>query len=313
MLNHLDEVTVYAPATSANLAVGFDIIGFAVQHLGDVVTLKKTTDQSLQLAFISNTEENTHELEKNTLSATINSMLAYLNLKQGFSVSITKNIPLNSGMGGSAATCVAALVALNRFLKRPLVLEQLAEFALRAEQENCGSIHGNNIIPCLFGGMTLIQSLSPLVIVQLPIIPLYIVLLHPHLHLDMRDSRRVLQQHISLTDHIKQSAQLASLISSLYENNYQQLQLACADQLIEPMRAHLIPNFYDVKAAAYHSGALACSISGAGPTLFALVQTSDSAVVIAKNMGEIFKKNGIQYDSYITTISSEGARITNET
>ena len=312
MMNHLDTVTGFAPATSANVAVGFDILGFAIKHLGDEVTLKKTPDHHLNIISITGMEQVPYDVEKNTATVAMQAMLDYLNLKQGFNLIIKKNIPLSSGLGGSAASSVAALVALNGFLKKPLPLEQLVEFALVGEEAACGVRHGDNVIPSLFGGMTLIQSLSPVDIIQLPLIPIYIVLLHPHLHLDTRDSREVLQQKINLSDHVKQSASLASFISALYEKNYHRLQSACVDELIEPMRAHLIPGFYEVKAAAIHSGALACSISGSGPTLFALAKTTQLAQLIAKNMGLVFKKNGIEYDSFITTISLQGAREINE-
>lgn len=312
MMNHLNKVTVFAPATSANVAVGFDILGFAIADLGDEVTVEKSSTQGLKIVSILGREPIPYDVAKNTASVAIQSMLDYLNLKQGFHLSIKKNIPLSSGLGGSAATSVAALVALNRFIKAPLSRGQLAEFAMDGEQVACGAKHGDNVIPCLFGGMTLIHSLSPIGLVQLPLMPMYIVLLHPHLHLETRESRGVLQKNISLSSYVKQSAHLASLISALYEKNYERLASSCVDELIEPMRAHLIPYFYGIKDAAYKSGALACSISGSGPTLFALAKTKKIAQLIADNMGLILKHNEIQYDVIITTISLKGAEVIDE-
>lgn len=312
MMNDLQMVKVFAPATSANMAVGFDILGFAVAGLGDVVTLEKSHDQSMKLVSISGMDSIPYDVQKNTATVAMQSMLDYLNLKQGFNLSIKKNIPLSSGLGGSAASSAAALVALNRFLNNPLPLEQLAEFALNGEEAACGAKHGDNVLPCLFGGITLIQSLLPVQVIQLPIIPLHVVLFHPHLLLDTRQSRAVLPQKISLSSYIKQSGQLAALISALYEKNYTRLESACVDTLVEPVRAHLIPDFYDLQEAAYQSGALACSISGSGPTLFALAKTKKRAQLIAKNMSLAFKQNSLKSDVVITTISSQGARVIDE-
>lgn len=312
MMNHFKQVKVFAPATSANFMVGFDILGFAVNDLGDEVTLEKSSDPNIKIVSITGEDKIPYDVQKNTATVALQSMLDYLDLKQGFNLHIKKSIPLSSGLGGSAASSVAALVALNRLLNNPLPLEQLAQFALDGEKAACGTKHGDNVIPCLFGGVTLIHSLNPVDVIQLPIIPLYIVLLHPHLHLDTRQSRGVLKQNISLVSHVKQSSHLGSLISALYEKNYERLKSACVDELIEPLRAHLIPCFYEIKTAACQSGALACSISGSGPTLFALADTIKTAQVIAEQMSLVYKNKGIKSDVMITTISPQGAKVIDE-
>jgi homoserine kinase len=141
---------------------------------------------------------------------------------------------------------------------------------------------------------------------------LYVSLIHPHLHLDTRKSRAVLKHQVDLDVFIKQNMRLAAWITSLYEKDYERFANACQDELIEPMRAHLIPGFYDVKAIAYRFGALACSISGSGPTLFAMAKTKDTAESIAMHMRQEFEKHGIQSDALITTIASQGARVIDE-
>lgn len=312
MINHLTTVTAFAPATSANLAVGFDLLGFAVQDLGDQVTLTKRSDSLLNITAIDGAASIPYDIQKNTATVAIQGMLTHLNLQQGFDVSISKKIPLSSGLGGSAASGVAALVALNRFLNSPLTVAQMAPFALLGEEAACGAMHGDNIIPCLFGGMTLIQSLEPLHIVKLPLIPLHVVLIHPHLELSTRDARAALQETISLSLFVKQNAHLAGFISALYESDYQRLAASCVDEVIEPMRAHLIPHFYAVKKAAYEQGALACSISGSGPTLFALAETQDIAQRVAQQMSLPFTENSIDCDVMVTKLSAQGATITYE-
>jgi len=309
MMNELTSVTAFAPATTSNLAVGFDILGFALDNLGDEVTLVKSHNKELAIVAIEGKETIPYDIDKNTATVALQAMLDYLQLEQGFDLYITKKIPLSSGLGGSAAGSVAAVVALNQFLLEPLSQKELVEFALLGEQAACGAKHGDNVIPSLFGGMTLIQSLMPLRIIHLPTMPIYAAFVHPHLQLDTRTSRAALKDEIELKTYVKQSAHLASFISALYENDYERLESSCRDELIEPMRAHLIPGFYEVKAQAYRYGALACSISGSGPTVFALAKSKESALIIAEQMVQEFKNKGIESDTFISGISTQGAYV----
>lgn len=312
MINKLKKVTVFAPATSANVAVGFDILGFALKDLGDEVTLVRSENSGLLIKNILGKADIPYDVHKNTATVALQAMINDLDLKQGFELHIKKSIPLGSGLGGSAASSVAALVALNRFLVKPLSLHQLVQYALCGEEAACGVPHGDNVIPCLFGGMTLIQSLTPLHVISLPVIPIYAVFIQPYMRLDTRDSRGVLKKNVSLVNSIKQSANLASFISALYERNYERLALSCKDVLIEPLRAPLIPHFYEIKNAALHAGALACSISGSGPTIFALAKNRKNALLIAEQMVIECYKNGIECDSMLSTISSQGAKVVHE-
>ena len=312
MINQLNTVKVFAPATCANVIVGFDVLGFAVDGLGDELTLKKSHVPGLEIESITGIEHIPFAVNKNTATVALNAMLEFLNIEQGFNINIKKGIPLSSGLGGSAASSVAALIALNRFLIKPLPIEQLVEFALLGEQTACGSKHADNVIPCLYGGMTLIESTDPLRAINLPLLPLHVVFIHPHIQLETRDSRAVLHDSISLSIFTKQNARMASFISALYEENYERLELCLVDELIEPMRAHLIPYYYDVKSAAYQYGALACSISGSGPTLFAYARTEQIAQKVAYGMVQKFKTKGIQCDSVITSMAKIGARVVDE-
>ncbi|WP_298622599.1 homoserine kinase [uncultured Legionella sp.] len=312
MMNRLSSVTAFAPATCANVAVGFDVLGFAVDGVGDEVTLTLSDEPGINIESIISSERLPYDVSKNTATVVLSEMLNSLNMKQGFNVQINKGIPLSSGLGGSAASSVAALTALNHFLLKPLHKEQLIEFALHGERVACGSPHGDNVIPCLYGGMTLIHSFNPIQVINLPLLPLHIILIHPHLRLDTRDSRAVLKQNISLSLFTKQNARMAAFISALYEKDYDRLEFSMVDEVVEPTRAHLIPHFYEVKSVAYQYGALACSISGSGPTLFALAATYEKAQLIADKMSWKFKINDIQSDSRIVSFSEFGAKVIHE-
>lgn len=305
----VQKVTAFAPATCANVAVGFDILGFALEAPGDHVTLSKRDDQQIIIESIDSTETLPFATENNTASVVVQKLCQHLNLDIGFSIHIEKGIPLRSGMGGSAASAVAALVACNAFLTNPLSLEELAWFALFGEEVASGDAHPDNIIPCLFGGLTLIQSQNPIKVVKLPVPELYCVLIHPHLQVATREARVSLDKNIALTAYVQQSANLASFIAALYEHDLRLLQQSMNDSLIEPQRAKFIPEFYKIKDAALQAGALGMSFSGSGPSMFAFAKTETEARNIASAMRLPLQRANIQSDCWISPIGKQAAHI----
>lgn len=305
MIKEYNKVRVFAPATSANVSVGFDILGFPINALGDVVTLTRRHDPGLVINAISGGAL-PYEVEKNTATQALRSLLNALHLTCGFSVEIQKGIPLCSGLGGSAASAVAALVALNHFLEEPLTNEQLIEHAVGAEAVASGDAHADNVVPCLWGQFTLVQSIAPLHVIRLPMPKLYCVIVHPKTEIATQAARAALNPTLPLKKHIQQSAKLAAFISALYEQNWHCLKTVCEDQLIEPQRAHLLTGFYDVKRAALTCGALACSFSGAGPTMYALTKTKAQAVNCAKAMQAKFKLHGLESQYWLQLMAEAG-------
>src|SRR5437868_1621897 len=190
-INHKHSVTAFAPATCANVAVGFDVLGFAFAEVGDTVTLTRRDDNKLVIESIESNESLPFAVEKNTATLVIQKLCADLQINTGFSIYINKGIPLSSGMGGSAASAVAALFACNAFLTQPLSAHELAKYALFGEELASGHQHADNIVPCIFGGLTLIHSVNPVKVVQLPIPDVYCVLIHPHLHVSTMQARKV--------------------------------------------------------------------------------------------------------------------------
>ena len=191
--SHIQSVTAFAPATSANVAVGFDILGFALDHIGDTVKLSRRADKKIVINSIQANENLPFEIDKNTASWVLEKFCQDLKLDFGFSIDIKKGIPLCSGMGGSAASAVAALVAANQFLTDPLSLDELANYALKGEELASGQAHADNIVPCLWGGVTLIHLTTPFQVISLPTPPLYCVLVHPHLHVATKTARKILK------------------------------------------------------------------------------------------------------------------------
>ncbi len=307
--NNIKSVSAFAPATCANVAVGFDILGFAIQNVGDIVTLKKRNDNQIVIVEIDGVANIPKDTAKNVASVVVKKLCNDLSISTGFSIYIQKGIAIGSGMGGSAASSIAALVALNAFLEKPLSKNELAEYALFGEEIACGHKHADNIVPCLFGGMTLIQSSNPVHVVTLPLLEIYNIVIHPHLRVDTKDARDALNKDLSLKLHVKQCSNLASFIAAIYKNDLDLLKRSSEDFVVEPQRAKLIPKFYEVKQCALDSGAISVSFSGSGPSLFAFAENEFIANKIAKNMQNKFKENGIESDFWISNFKTQGAYI----
>jgi len=301
-------ITAFAPATTSNLAIGFDILGFPLTTLGDKVSITPRETPEIILESI-NTDAIPKDPKKNTASMVVKAMQQAYRLNHGFSISIEKGIPLGSGLGGSAASAVAACIAMTPFIDDTISKEDLANFALQAESKVSGGLHGDNVVPSLFGGFCLLQNLSPLRLIQLPLPSLTAVFIHPHMTIETKEARRVLKPEVSLKQCIQQTANLAGFMAALYTNDNELLSQCCEDNLIEPMRSQLIPGFYDVQKAALSEGALACSLSGSGPTLFAFADNEQTAQNIAYAMQKAFAAHGLNSDKWLSPISPTGARL----
>ncbi|MCA1612604.1 MAG: homoserine kinase [Acidobacteria bacterium] len=312
--------TAFAPATVANVAVGFDILGFAVEAAGDRVRVTRAKEPSVTILEITDDAGAPFgpgiplDPSRNTATVGLSALLEERRLDFGFEVSISKGIALGSGLGGSAASAVAALVAANALLERPLAAEDLMPFALLGEQAASGAIHPDNVAPCLLGGLTLVTSLSPFRCVRLPVPrEILTVLVHPRLRVDTRGARRLLRAEVPLADLVKQTASLAGFVAGCYTDDLELIRQSLRDHVVEPQRATLIPAFAEVKAAALAEGALGASISGSGPTVFAWVASPEAAERVRHSMLRAFMEHGgAEADSWVSPVSEHGARVLNE-
>lgn len=313
-------VTAFAPATVANVAVGFDILGFPIESVGDIVTVSIADDTSVRISQILNATGRSEPIDapldadKNAATVGLIKLCADLRLDFGFEVVLRKGIALGSGMGGSAASAVGGLVAANALLESPLPREALMKYALLGEQAASGACHPDNIAPCMLGGMTLVLSTDPFRSISLPLPEeIQAVLVHPRLRVDTRQARSILKPDVSLSNHVKQSASLAGFISGCFTGDLDLIRRSLDDILIEPQRAPLIPAFAEVKAAALKQGALGASISGSGPSVFALVTSEQEATRVRDAMEHAFRANGMaDVDSWISPVNRQGARIVDE-
>lgn len=304
-------VTAFAPASVGNVAIGFDILGFSVDALGDRVTLRRIPERSVRIRAIRGVAgELPLEAERNTAGRALLAMQDALGLDFGFEMEIDKGIPLGSGLGGSAASAVAAVVAGNALLPQPCTKLELLKFAMQGEAVSSGSMHVDNISPSLFGGLVLTVGIEQPRVKQIPVpAGVRAIIVHPHMFLSTKAARAILKRTVDLSDFVWQTANLAGFISGCYTDDLDLIRESLQDVVIEPQREKLIPGCQDVRRRAIEAGALGCSISGAGPTMFAWA-TEDRAQAVRDAMREAFSRHATQVDDWIVEIRADrGARV----
>jgi homoserine kinase len=307
----LQSVRAFAPATVANVCCGFDILGFSVGSPGDEVEVTRKDQPGVVITSIEGDDGRLpHRADLNTAGVAIQSFLKSQGLEVGVNVALRKNLPLGSGMGSSAASGVAALVAVNHLLGNLLTREQLVPHAMEAERVACGSAHADNVAPSLLGGFILVRDYNPLDIIKIPATEdLFCTLIHPHLELKTSDSRRVLRKTVPLKDAIIQGGNIGGLMVGLMKPDYSLISRSLRDVIAEPIRSVFIPGFDGMRNAALEAGALGCGISGSGPTIFALSENALAARLVGEAIQKHFLKSSLGSDIYMSKVSSEGAHI----
>jgi homoserine kinase len=301
------QATASAPASVGNVGVGFDILGHSLQGPSDQVTVVRTEDPGVRITRIGGVVPGLPlTAAANTAGSALLALQQRLRLTHGFAISINKGIPLGSGMGGSAASCVAALVAANALLDTPVSVETLYPCALQGESVASGSLHGDNVGPMLLGGLVLATSDR---LVRVPVPPdLTCVLVHPHQVLETRTARAVLARPFQLPQFVAQSANLALVLAGCYQGDLELIAAGLRDVLVEPLRAPLVPGFAEVQAAALSAGALGASISGGGPSVFAWC-TARAAPRIAEAMAAAFAARTIACDVFVSPVAGPAAQV----
>ena len=300
--------SAFAPASVGNVGVGFDILGHVIAGAGDTVTVRRIDALEVHIAAIRGTTVDLPlDAPSNTAGAALIALREALQLPFGFEVEIDKGIPLGSGMGGSAASCVAALVAANELLDEPLSREALYPYALVGEAVASGGRHGDNLGPMLLGGLVLATA-EHLVKVPVPE-AWHSVLVHPDAILETRRAREALKGDYALGEFVAQSANRALVLAGCHAGDAQLVRSGLKDVLVEPRRSPLIVGFDAAKQAALQAGAMGASISGAGPSVFGWFESRVQAEAAAPAIQAAFAAAGFDSQAWVSPLNSPAAKV----
>ncbi|HEX5169325.1 MAG TPA: homoserine kinase [Cyclobacteriaceae bacterium] len=307
----MTRVKAIAPATVANVTCGFDIFGFAVERPFDEVIITLKDEPGVTISKIHGDGGRLPiSPEKNTAGVAVNEFFKAIGTEKGATIELTKNLPLGSGMGSSAASSVAALVAINHLLGKPFKRNELLPFAMEAERVACGSGHADNVAPSLLGGFVLVRGYDPLDVVNVPTPDdLFCTLVHPQLELKTEDSRKVLKVSVQLRDAVRQWGNIAGLVAGLMKPDYDLISRSMHDYIVEPIRSVLIPGFDQIKDEIVKAGALGSGISGSGPTIFALSKDMNTAVKVGDVIQRQFNRFNVDSEIYVSRVNQTGATV----
>ena len=301
---------VFAPASIGNAAVGFDVMGLALDKPGDAISIRHSDKAGLRIVRITGDGGKlSMDPQRNTAGVAALRLLEHLGeTGRGIDMELHKRMPVGSGLGSSAASAVAGAFAINELLGRPLEKKELLPFALQGEFLASGGMHADNVAPCLLGGFLLIRDHSTLDIQRLPIpAGMHATVIYPHVEVLTKEARSILSPTVPLRNFVEQNANLGAFIIGMYNSDAELLKRSLQDVVIEPQRARLIPHFYEVKEAALNAGALGCSISGSGPSIFALSMDRHTAEAIGEAMQQAYAGTGIENEVFISSINQQGA------
>ena len=307
----MDGVTAFAPATVSNVACGFDVLGFALDSPGDEVTARMASSGVTIDEIVGDSGRLPRDAAKNTAGVAAQALLARAKDPRGVGLTIRKGLPLASGLGGSAASAVAAVVAVDALLGLKTPLDVLLSCALEGERLGAGSAHADNIAPSLYGGFVLVRRADPPDVIRLPVPSgLTAVVVHPDLEIETAKARTLLGTTVPLADAIREWANLGAFVDALHRSDFAQMSRSLEDTIAEPRRAPLVPGLASIKQAAVEAGALGCSLSGSGPSLFALCRDRRSADRVASAMAAaVTRAIGGEPQTYVSAIAPHGARV----
>ena len=303
----MNKIKVYSPSTVANLSCGFDVLGLCLNTPYDEIEVIKNPDRKITLDILESQYDNIPKnVDENTGGVPAKLILNDLGLDFGFDIKIKKGIPLCGGLGSSAATSVGVVFAINQILDQQLTRKEMLQYAIEGEKVSVSTPHADNVAPCLFGGLTLIRNTKSLDVVNIPISEFSIVLIHPHIKINTEDARKMLPEKINLNSAIEQWGNLGALVFGFSSDNHQLIKRSMNDIIIEPLRSSLIPGFDTIKDNALKLGALGCGISGSGPTIFALCDSSEIASHIGSTSKDHYKSLGLDCDIFISEVNHKG-------
>ena len=304
----MNEIKVFCPATIANISCGFDVLGVALDAVGDEMVVRKVKEKGIRITKLHG-QDLPKETLKNVAGVAGNAFLLAAEYDGGFEIEIDKKIKPGSGIGSSAASSAGAVWAMNYLLDNPFNKTELVKFAMEGERLASDVAHADNVAPALFGGFTLVRSYNPLDIISIPApAELYATIIHPQIEIKTSDSRKILKTTISMETAIKQWGNVGGLVAGLFKTDYELIGRSLEDYIVEPIRSILIPGFDGVKKVANEAGALGSGISGSGPSIFAFSKGQETALKVADAMKMVYDKIGIAYEIHVSKVNMDGVR-----
>lgn len=305
----MKEIKVFCPATIANISCGFDVLGVALDAVGDEMVIRKVNEKGIRITKLTGQDLPMQTLQ-NVAGVAGLALLDASDYDGGFEIEIYKKIKAGSGIGSSAASSTGAVWAMNELLGKQFSTLELVKFAIEGERLASGVAHADNVAPALFGGFTLVRSYEPLDVIAIPSpSELYATVIHPQIEVKTSDSRKILKTNITLADGIKQWGNVGGIVAGLFKEDYDLIGRSLVDHIVEPIRSILIPGFDNVKSSALSSGALGCGISGSGPSIFAFSKGEETAKKVAEAMKAVYQNIGIDYDVHVSKINPEGIKV----
>jgi len=305
----MKEIKIFTPATVANISCGFDILGLCLDTVGDEMIVREVPEKGIRLTKITG-QELPLETHKNVAGVAGLALLEQVDASVGYEIEIYKKIKPGSGIGGSAASAAGAVFAINELLGKPFSKQELIYFAMQGEKLASGTEHADNVSPVILGGFTLVRSYKPLDVLKINSPDdLYATIIHPQIEVKTSDSRAVLKNQVSLKKMVTQMGNFGGLISGLYTSDYDLIGRSLHDEIIEPNRLVLIPEFNKIKKGVIQAGALGAGISGSGPSIFALSKGKETANIVGETMAEIYNTTDIDYDIHVSKINQQGIKI----
>ena len=305
----MEAIRIFSPATVANVGCGFDVLGFCLDKVGDEMVVKKSAQKGIIITKIEGFEL-PYDVHKNVAGVSALAMYAELDVDFGFEIEIHKKIKPGSGIGSSAASAVGSVFGMNFLLGNPFKKIELIKFAMKGEAIASKIEHADNIAPAVLGGFTLVKQSNPLEVIQLPYPDaLHAVIVHPQIEIKTADSRAVLPKTIPLSDAISQWSNVGSLVHALHTSDYKLIGKSLKDVVIEPYRSKLIPKFNNLRKISLESGALGCSISGSGPSIFSLCKGLENAKKVENNQRIFMAKTDIPFETHVSIVNKKGIKI----
>jgi homoserine kinase len=305
----MKEIKIFTPATVANISCGFDILGLCLDTVGDEMIVREVPEKGIKITKVTG-QNLPLETHRNVAGVAGLALLEKVDASVGYEIEIYKKIKPGSGIGSSAASAAGAVFSINELLGKPFSKQELIYFAMQGEKLASGTEHADNVSPVILGGFTLVRSYQPLDVLKINSPnDLYATIIHPQIEVKTSDSRAVLKNQVSLKKMVTQMGNFGGLISGLYTSDYDLIGRSLHDEIIEPNRLVLIPEFNKIKKGVIQAGALGAGISGSGPSIFALSKGKETANIVGETMAEIYNTTDIDYEIHVSKINQQGIKI----